>query len=348
MYVLDRYLKAVRQSLLLMSGARKDDIIKELGEHLRSELEDQGVAAGHTLDEVEQAAILRRYGHPWLVASRYKGNQGTLSFGGVLIGPEVFPYYLAILGLNLAVTVGVCLAFAAVALAVGTPLSRVMHWTLQWPGLALPVLVQLVVVTVIFIGVEAWKRHWMNRGEGGVLNPSWTSPSTRPRWQTVAGIVVWSVALLWWAFVPLQPILVFGRAVTDLQLGPTWEPLFAPVVLLLVAGIVQRAVLLAHPELTWFHTGVRLTVNVLALVFLYWIRAGGTFVVAAGTAADPIHTGHQAQVFNTVILWGILSWLWIYLSFNVLAHAVSVVEHFRRWRRGRKTATIADGAQAPD
>jgi hypothetical protein len=346
MHLLDRYLKAVRHSLLLTSGARRDDIIKELDEHLRSEMEEREVALGRPLDEAEQEEILTRYGHPWLVASRYGGSQGTLALGSVLIGPEVFPYYLAILCLNLAVTVGICLVFDLVALAGGTPMSRVVQWSVQWPGIALPILVQLAVVTVIFIGVETWKRRFMNRLEGGVLNLRRSSPPSPHRRRTVIGIVIWSVALLWWAFVPLQPALLFGRAVTDLRLGLAWTPLFAPILFLLAAGIVQRAIFLARPDLTWFHTGMRLTINVLALVFLYGLRSSGDFVVVAGTAADAVRAQHQAQSFNAAILWGFLSWIWIYLAVNVLAHGVSAVKQLRRWQRGRGSATVEDRAQA--
>jgi hypothetical protein len=71
-------------------------------------------------------------------------------------------------------------------LAGGAPVLRLVGWTVRWPGLALPILTQIVVLTVGFIGVEGWKG----------------------RWQTILGIVVWSIGTVWWALVPRYPVLL--------------------------------------------------------------------------------------------------------------------------------------------
>ena len=342
MQLLDRYLQAVRQSLLLMSRARKDDVVAEIGDHLRSEMEERELTLGRPLSDAERKAILLRYGHPWLVASRYRADRGTLSFGAVLIGPEVFPYYLAILGLNLAVTVGLCLVLGLVALAGGEPLSRVALSTIRWPGLALPLLVQAVAVTAIFAGVETWKRRWMDRADGGGFTAGWAEPPSPSRRRAVAGIVGWSVAAGLWAFGPLLPALLLGLSVTDVAVGPAWASLFAPVMALLAACVVQRAVFLSRPDLAGFHTGMRLAVNALALIVLYGVRDGDAFVVAASTAANPVRAQHLAQAFNAVVLRGLLSWIWIVLGVMVLAHAATAVTQLRDWLRERGSAAPAN------
>jgi hypothetical protein len=217
-----------------------------------------------------------------------------------------------------------------------------MHWTVTWPGLALPVLTQLVVVTVGFIGVEVWKRRWMSHlGVVRVLPPP---PPSR---QTILGIVIWSIAALWWAFVPLYPTLLFASVAASLLLGQAWIALFAPIELLLLAGIAQRVVSILRPDLTWFHAGVRLLVNALGLVFLYGLRTSRAFVTVAAGAPDPLRAEHLAQSFNAVIVWGILSWVWIYLGANLLGNASVTIEYLRRWLSGRRRAAPQDRGRAP-
>ena len=355
MQLLDRYLQAIRRSLLFMSSARKDDIIKELGEDLRSQMEDREAALGRPLDEIEQEAICRRCGHPALVASRYRGGGGSLAFGQVLIGPDIFPYYITMLGLNLAITIGICLLAGIVALAGGAPVSRVVGWTVRWPGLALPVLAQIVVLTVGFIGVEVWKGRWMHR-----VNVVPVASQGPARWQTILGIVVWSVGTLWWTLVPRYPVLLLGRTTATLGIGPAWMALYAPLLFLLIAGIVQRVVYLARPSddrafsagtgddasrrpsaVAWFHTATRIAVNLLGLAFLYWPYGSRDYVLAASGTPDLAHARSLAQSFNDVIVFGILSWVWIYLGANLLGHASLAIGYLRR-RASRKARAAPD------
>jgi len=343
MPLLDRYLRAVRHSLLFMRKARKDDIIGELADDLRSQMEDREAALGRPLDESEQAAILQRCGHPALVAARYRGGQGTLAFGPLLIGPELFPYYVVILCLNLAITIGLFLVAVVVDLIGGAPVGRVAHVAFEWPGLALSLLIQVLTVTIIFICVQAWKHRW-----SGLLNlagPPVPSPGVS-RWQTITGIVFWSIAAAWWAFVPLYPPLLLGGAAARLQPGPAWFGLFLPVLLLLIAGIVQRAVYLARPTPAWFHTAARLAVNLLGLLFIYGLRSSRAFVVASAAAPDPARADSLARTFNTLIVNGFLSWIWIYLGANLLGQGAAALDQMRRWSSGRRKAGSEDGVRA--
>jgi hypothetical protein len=292
---------------------------------LRSQIEEREADLGHPLDEIEQEAILKRHGHPLLVASRYRGGKGFLAFGRVLIGPDLFPHYVTILSINLAVTLGLFLVIPGIiALVGGIPASRTIGWTLRWPGLFLPLSVQVFVVTAIYIALDCWKHRWMQR----VIR---TSPLP-PRWLTILGIVTWSILTLWWALVLLFPMLLFGRQVINLRLGPAWIELFVPVLLLLLAGIVQRAICLARPNLILFHAGIRLLVNLLALIFLYGMRGSRIFVAVADKASDPARAGYIAQAFNGAIFWGFLSWAWIYLGINLFVYVSVAVAHLRRHR----------------
>ena len=71
-------------------------------------MEDRESQLGRTLTDEERSEILKRHGHPMLVAGRYRTHQQ-------LIGPAFFPMYALVLKLGL----GVCLLVTAVLAAVG-------------------------------------------------------------------------------------------------------------------------------------------------------------------------------------------------------------------------------------
>src|SRR5260370_39958 len=102
MDLLERYLQAVRTYL---PTSQQEDILKELGENLRAQMEDKETELGQPLSEDELADILKKHGHPLLVATRYRQSRH-------LIGSTLFPFYwlamkiiLAIVGFGYAVGV---------------------------------------------------------------------------------------------------------------------------------------------------------------------------------------------------------------------------------------------------
>ena len=88
MELLDCYLKAIRSYL---PDAQKDDIIKELSENLRSQIEDKEGELGRPMNEAEIEALLKAHGHPLIVAGRYRQDERSFAFGKQLIGPVLFP-----------------------------------------------------------------------------------------------------------------------------------------------------------------------------------------------------------------------------------------------------------------
>jgi hypothetical protein len=83
MALVDRYLQAVK---FWLPREQKDDIIAELSEDLRSQIEDKESEIGRRIDEAEIEAILKRCGSPMAVAARYLPQRS-------LIGPALFPIY---------------------------------------------------------------------------------------------------------------------------------------------------------------------------------------------------------------------------------------------------------------
>src|SRR5258707_10336778 len=101
MQLLDRYLSSIRSCL---PEAQRDDIINELSENLHSQIEDQETELGRPLTDAEVEAILKRHGHPLIVASRYRQDPRTLSFGREIVGSTLFPFYIRVLKFNLGIT----------------------------------------------------------------------------------------------------------------------------------------------------------------------------------------------------------------------------------------------------
>jgi hypothetical protein len=87
MELLDRYLQSVK---FWLPRAQQQDILAELSEDLRSEIEEKERAAGRKLTEAEVEAVLKQRGSPYRVASHYLPQR-------YLIGPAFFPLYATLL-----------------------------------------------------------------------------------------------------------------------------------------------------------------------------------------------------------------------------------------------------------
>src|SRR5215470_3322062 len=101
MDLVDRYLKAVGKAL---PEKQREDIIRELSEDIRSEVEDRQSQLGRPLTEAEQQSMLKQRGNPLLLAASYNQDHRTLAFGRQLIGPVLFPFYVKVLSFNLGLT----------------------------------------------------------------------------------------------------------------------------------------------------------------------------------------------------------------------------------------------------
>lgn len=80
--LIERYLQSVRFWLSMTN--EKEGILAELGDDLRSQVEEKEVELGRALDNHEVADILKRCGAPMIVAGRLAPKR-------YLIGPTLFP-----------------------------------------------------------------------------------------------------------------------------------------------------------------------------------------------------------------------------------------------------------------
>ena len=120
MELVERYLQAVR---FLLPKKQRHDVDREISEELQSQIEEQQAERGRALDEDELASLLKRFGHPALLALRYQPERH-------LIGPAVFPLYWFALRFLLATLAVVHLLLPALFFIVsGEPAGRIVSRT---------------------------------------------------------------------------------------------------------------------------------------------------------------------------------------------------------------------------
>src|ERR1700682_1613463 len=130
MELLDRYWQAVK---FWLPKKQKQDIIAELSEDLRSQIEDREAELGRKLNESEIVTLLKQRGRPILVANRFLPQES-------LIGPVLFPIYLFVLKI-----VAAFYMVPWILVWIGLAISRAAHsgqsliasvgsfWTGFWP-----------------------------------------------------------------------------------------------------------------------------------------------------------------------------------------------------------------------
>jgi hypothetical protein len=327
MEILENYLKAVRRNL---PWSQRNDIIRELSEDLRSQMEDKGAELGRPLTEDEQIAFLKQHGDPMTVARRYRQNLPSLSIGWELIGPELFPMYRIILGLNLAVMIPSIII-----------ISLLVHAPITLSVFVVPVLVQFVVVTVVFILLNLVKRKYPQPWYYPPAELATMIPISRG--YSIAGLAMWAVVALWWLLLPRFPALILGSGAGHLQLSPSWHRFYVPVLLLVLASMMQRVINLIRPRMIWVLPVTRLLINAAAVPVLYFLvfKSQPLVVVADGPNALAQY-GKLAEASNGFVVWGVLGpWVWIYAGVSAIVYAWYCRPHLRRWLRRRNEPALS-------
>ncbi|MBK9924129.1 MAG: hypothetical protein IPP66_02455 [Anaerolineales bacterium] len=113
MNLIEKYVAEVGKHLPLLKG--REDIEKELKSTLEDMLEDRSTQAGRPRDEAMEIELLKEYGSPQKVASTYNLHP-------FLIGPRLFPLYLMVLKIVVAVVVSILLILTGIRAATIYPM----------------------------------------------------------------------------------------------------------------------------------------------------------------------------------------------------------------------------------
>lgn len=314
MELLDSYLNAVKRYL---PRAQRNDIVAELSVELRSQMECREEELGRALSDREQMAIFKEYGDPMMVARRYRQSGRSLTIGWELIGPELFPMYLIILGGNLTIAIGMTLG-----------ILLYIHEPVRLGSILRPAIIQIACVTITFTILNLVRRKCP---QPWYYPPAELAPliPVAP-WYSATGLALWSVFTLWWMAVPIFPTLLFGPASAGLMLAPSWHRFYLPVLLLLAIGAAQRAINLARPGWSWLLPVARLIVNLAGLALQYPMIKSYPYVLVSDGTKNTAYYSHLALVYNGSIFWGVLSWMWGYLLVSALVYAWYCRPHLRR------------------
>ncbi len=113
MSLIERYVAEVGKQLPLLKG--REDIEKELKSTLEDMLEDKAEQAGRPRDEALEIELLKEYGSPQKIASTYNPHP-------YLIGPRLFPFFLMVLKIVVAVVVTVLLVITGIQAVTSYPI----------------------------------------------------------------------------------------------------------------------------------------------------------------------------------------------------------------------------------
>jgi hypothetical protein len=236
MELIDRYLQAVR---FWLPKNQKQDIIAELSEDIRSQVEDREADLGRKLNQTEVAELLQQRGRPVLVANRFLPQES-------LIGPTLFTIYKFVLKM---VALFYMLPWILMWIVIG--LSRAhsdqdlgstfgSFWTSFWSM----VFFWIGAVTIVFAVLERVqaKSKFMEKWDPRKLPP--VRDPNRIKLSNSVGEVTINIVLctwwLWWAGGHLYPSLVHFPGIT-VTLAPVWRYFFWGYLLVFLATI-QRAV----------------------------------------------------------------------------------------------------------
>src|SRR5215470_13812198 len=240
--LLDRYLQAVR--FWLPKTRRQEDLLAELGEDLRSQIDDKEGELGRALDQQEIAEILKRCGAPMVVASRLGPKRH-------LIGPTLYPIYAFVLKM-----VVLWILVPAFLFIVG--LVNLANSNGDWgkaivttmSGLWSGAFVAAAVITLVFAILE--RTHAIAdiacKWDPSSLPPLEKSERKTSLFQTNCELVFNVFGFVWLLLVPHHPFLVLGPASGFLLPGPIWQSFYLPIVLLAAAVIVRYVIILARPQ----------------------------------------------------------------------------------------------------
>jgi hypothetical protein len=317
MEIVDRYLKTVGNYL---PKDQRDDILREMSENIRSEVEDREKELGRPLTAEEEEALVKQQGNPLMVAGRYTQEQRSVAFGRQWIGPELFPLYLKVLTFNLGLSSVIIIVLFAGRVAFGqnvtvSDLLMAIFWQ---------VLIQGGIITAIFSGVNSQLiKHpdrWNPRKPETVHAPHFPADSASgkarvPRAESICQFITLGASVLWLHAVKGSAVWVFGPASSSFVLSPVWGQVYWPLVFVALGGMLQSGITMFNPTWVRFRSWMRMAMNAVTLaivVYLIQARAWLTLSVPDGTEDAQrrlVTIINQSVFYGLLIAVVILLWL---------------------------------------
>lgn len=271
MDLIERYLAAVGRHLPAKASG---DILGELREELLSRKEECEAALGRTLNRQDLEALLLHFGHPLVVAARYRETRQ-------LIGPEVYPFWLSTIQWSLGILAIVYVTLLALAVLMGrTDVNiRGIGQNIVSIGFML-----FGAITVAFAAFErAGKTGFLRDWKPSRLPPP--GRGRRTRITLAVEIAMDVVFVLWWLGVIHFKDLFSYPVGLSVTLAPVWAAWRWPILAYALWEIAANLLAIARPD--WVRTNTGMLV--------------GRYLYGVAILAQVFQAGHWVTVRSSIV-----------------------------------------------
>jgi hypothetical protein len=300
--LIERYLAAVKRRL---PDEQAKDITAELRDALTDKIEAKEAELGRPLEADDVAAVLKEFGHPVIVASRYSGHD-------YLIGPRLYPWFWD------AQRVGAGLVFA-IAIVVTTVQSLGSERAIVsllggiWDAVEAAIWM-FGVITVVFILMERGKVHVrIERGWNPKALPHNHVREPKPLFDSLFALAFDAIFILWWIKVVDFPNDVPGRGNSmELHFSQAWDQVHMPV---LILALVTAGVHLAdvfYPAWSRLRAVVSILGHAGGIAVLGVLYRAGPLVSITAAAEEGQRSAELAATINGIFtpVLGVVGLFW--------------------------------------
>lgn len=269
MDLIERYLTTVSWDL---PRDQRADITEELRDVLQSQVEEREAALGRPLEKKEVEQLLTDFGHPLVVAGRYRKVQQ-------LIGPDAFPFWWATVRAAFAVMAAYYVVLIIINLLQFRGVEGLDHVS---PDLGAASVYLFGAVTLVFVALEQFGGlKYVARWRPRDLPPPHIKRTSL--FERCVEIGMGMVFLAWWTGVLHFADLFPGAAQVGLAMGPIWTIWYWPILIYASWGLAIDILAAARPG--WVFTN-----RVLSLV---------RHLAAAGILFGLYRMGHWIEVTDS-------------------------------------------------
>lgn len=318
--LLSRYLAAVERRLP-REGVL--DVLAELREALSARIEAREEQLGRTASADEVAEILKAYGHPVVVASKYSGND-------YVIGPNLYPWFWYVQRIAVGLTLAIAFAIIAVrALGAEEPFGAALRGF--WGALQ-GAMICFGVVTALFVIAERTKfdMKWAAKWDPKTL-PREQIRERKSLFESFISVAFDIIFLLWWVKVVQWPAEIPTRdgGAAGIHFSAAWAAVWSPVLALSVAATVVHIADIIHPAWSRIRSVLSIAGHAVGIGVLWLLFQSRPLVaVTALNGAQQVEADRVFRLFDGI--------LFLSLGIAGLIWAVAIgVEVWRLWRSVR-------------
>lgn len=317
MVLLERYLSAVGRHL---PAAQKEDILAELRDDIQAGLDERAAQVGRPLTLDEEAEFLEPYGRPVLMAGRYARRKH-------LVGPGWFPFYWTTLKITLALVLTVQVALVVLSAIIGRPDGYSPDKLIAFPFQT--AVAVFAWVTLVFAALETVtpSGKFADGWDPRKLPPPKPAGVPRPsRFEIAFELVISAAFVTWW--VALRDSWGVAGLPPGLALSPAWSAFYLPVLLVVLASMLEKCVVLVRPDWTGFRLAGNVALTAVGVLIAAWVLSAGPLFLAA----DAGQAERLARLLNSLLR--------VSIAIGVLISVATTAAHVWRWARSRSRQPV--------